>query len=399
MKKLAAAGAAITSLPEIAQALDERVRALRDDVLQTADDAALWRRVRKEFALNPGLVHFNCGSIGAMPRVVIDAVCGQVRRYEANPYDGAFDNAVAVRKKAADFLGAAIDEVALTRNTTEGMDCVATGLHLKEGDEVLTTNHEHGGGMICWQYLVKHHDVRMRYLKLPKIVKDTAQILELVEQNITERTRACSFSHVDTITGMQMPLAAISALTRPKGILLICDGAQGPGMLDVDVKALGVDTYASSSHKWMLAPRGSGLLYIRKEVQDRVQPVMFHQVSGEGQDYNAYGASSGTRNMANIHGHGVAMDFHNAIGRARIEGRCRALSRLVRERLRAIPALTLLTPEQEELSSAIVSFALDPARGKNSDIVTRFREEYNTILKAAQGTLPFVPAEHVPPPH
>ena len=399
MKKLAAAGAAITSLPEIAQALDERVRALRDDVLQTADDAALWRRVRKEFALNPGLVHFNCGSIGAMPRVVIDAVCGQVRRYEANPYDGAFDNAVAVRKKAADFLGAAIDEVALTRNTTEGMDCVATGLHLKEGDEVLTTNHEHGGGMICWQYLVKHHDVRMRYLKLPKIVKDTAQILELVEQNITERTRACSFSHVDTITGMQMPLAAISALTRPKGILLICDGAQGPGMLDVDVKALGVDTYASSSHKWMLAPRGSGLLYIRKEVQDRVQPVMFHQVSGEGQDYNAYGASSGTRNMANIHGHGVAMDFHNAIGRARIEGRCRALSRLVRERLRAIPALTLLTPEQEELSSAIVSFALDPARGKNSDIVTRFREEYNTILKPAQGTLPFVAAEHVPPPH
>ena len=95
--------------------------------------------------------------------------------------------------------------------------------------------------------------------------------------------------------------------------MLVCDGAQAPGMLNVDVKSLGVDTYASSSHKWMLAPKGSGLLYIRKEVQDRVQPLCVST------GYQAYTSASGTRNVAGILGHGLAMDLHNAIGRDRIE--------------------------------------------------------------------------------
>ncbi len=391
--------AAVVATAELSEALQNQIDLMRADLTKSTNENSIWKRVRREFALNPGLVHFNCGSIGAMPRVVVDAVCDHIRRSETNPYNGTFVNAVEVREKAAEFLGAEIDEVALTRNTTEGMDCVATGLHLQAGDEVLTTNHEHGGGMICWQYLAKHHGVSMNYLKLPKIIDSADQILNLIEQNLTERTRVCSLSHIDTITGMQMPLAAISAITRPRNILLVCDGAQAPGMLDVDVKALGVDTYASSSHKWMLAPRGSGLLYIRREVQDRVRPVMFHKIDSEDQDYNSYGASSGTRNMANIHGHGVAMDFHNTIGRPRIEMRCRALSRLAREGLSTIPALTLLTPQQEELCSGIVSFALDPAKGTNSEIVSRFRDEYSTILKPAQGTLPFVPTVHVSPPH
>ncbi len=285
--------------------------------------------------------------------------------------------------------GEAID----LRNTTEGMNLVATGLNLQKGDEVLTTNHEHGGGMVCWQYLAKHHGVKMRYIQMPNPVKNKADILVRIERHINKRTRVCSFSHIDTITGLQMPLAEIAEMTRPKGIIFVCDGAQAPGMLDVDVKALGVDAYASSSHKWMLAPKGTGLLYIRKEVQDRVHPIMLY--SG----YGVYSGSSGTRNVPQILGHGIAMDFHNAIGRPRIEARCRHLSRLVRDRLRDIPALTLLTPEHEELSSGVVTFALDPARGDRSEIVKRFWIEHNMVLKPAQGTYAYVPEEHVKGPH
>ncbi|MFT5089341.1 MAG: selenocysteine lyase/cysteine desulfurase [Candidatus Latescibacterota bacterium] len=397
VKSLAAAVATAQVLPGVGEALEQQVERLRDDLGTSVDDGKLWKRVRHEFTLNPGLVHFNCGSIGATPRLVIDAVASFMRQQEADPYHNEWGGIGAglevVREKAAEFLRASKDEVTLTRNTTEGMNLVASGLKLKRGDEILTTNHEHGGGMVCWQYLAKHHGVKMRYMEMPNPVKNKAEILERIESHISKRTRVCSFSHIDTITGLQMPMADIAQLTRPKDILLVCDGAQAPGMLNVDVKALGVDAYASSSHKWMLAPKGSGLLYVRKEAQERVQPIMLY--SG----YGSYSASVGTRNVPQILGHGVAMDFHNAIGRDRIEARCRQLSRLARARLRDISALTLLTPDQEELSSGVVSFALDKAKGDRGLIVKRFWDEHNIILKPAQGTYAYVPAEHVKGPH
>ena len=261
------------------------------------------------------------------------------------------------------------------------MNHVASGLDLQPGDEVLTTNHEHGGGMVCWQHLARTRGVVVRCIKMPNPVRDAAQILQLVEDHLTPRTRVCSFCHIDTITGLQMPLTAIAALTRPRDILLVCDGAQAPGMLNVDVKSLGVDTYASSSHKWMLAPKGTGLLYIRKDVQDRIRPVFTY--SG----YNAYSASSGTRNVPQIVAHGVAMEFHNTIGRPRIEARCRQLSAYARQRLAEIPQLTPITPSQRELSSGIVSFSL--TSGSHSEVVSALQKR-DIFLKPAQGTYAYV---------
>jgi selenocysteine lyase/cysteine desulfurase len=123
---------------------------------------------------------------------------------------------------------------------------------------------------------------------------------------------------------------------------------------------------------------------------------MFFHTGGTGKGLSAYGAASGSRNVPHILGHGVAIDFHNAIGRTNVETRCRALSQLVRQRLREIPALKLLTPEEPELSSGMVAFALDPAKGNNGEIFARFRAEHNIILKPAQGTYAYVPAEDVP---
>ena len=398
VKSLAAAMAAAQVLPEVGEALEQQVERLRTAVSAADSDAKLWQRVRKEFALNPGFIHFNSGSTGAPPRAVIDALCHYTRLDETDPYVNAFPTQDAVRMTAAEFIGADLGEVTLTRNTTEGMNMIATGLHLKPGDEVLTTNHEHAGGMICWQYLAKFHGVKMRYMEIPNPVRDKTQILELVEKNITRRTRACSFSHIDTMTGMQMPIAEIAAITRRKDIVLVCDGAQAPGMLDVDVKALGVDAYASSSHKWILAPKGSGLLYIRKEMQERIRPInVFNPIGAD--DFAIYSASSGAWNVPHNIAHGVAMDFHNAIGRTRVEMRCRELSWLVREHLRKIPALTLMTPEQKELSSGMVTFEIDPAVKTAAEVYSTFRTEHNIALKQGLTVYPYVPQEHVKGPH
>lgn len=352
---------------------------LRDEIAAARDEAAIWTRVRKEFLLNPGLVHLNTGSLGATPRRVLDAVAGWMYEVEGDPVSNVWGplghQMEEVRRKAAEFLGANLDEVAVTENTTSGMNAVAQGLStsLKPGDEILTTNHEHPGGAVCWEYLAKRIGVKLVPITMPAPVKDADQIVDLVAKHISPRTRVCSFSHVETITGLRMPLAEIASITRPKEILLICDGAQAPGMLKVDVKALGVDAYASSSHKWMLAPKGSGLLYIRKEAQERINPLVLST------GYQAYTAASGTRNVSQVLGHGVAMDFHNALGRDRVEARCRALATHLRQRLAENRALKLLTPTQEGLDSGIVTFSL--LNGNNAKVFERLRDEHNILVK------------------
>ena len=391
VKGLAAATAAAQLLPELAEGVGDRIQALRTDIDDAVGETDLWRRVRKEFQLNEGLVHFNTGSVGATPLVVTDAVSGYLNQLEGDPihnvWGGLGDQAEEVRARAAEFVGADMSEIAITRNTTEGMNQLATGIELNAGDEILTTNHEHGGGTCCWEYLHKHRGVQINYMKMPDPVRDKEHFLSIFEQHLTPRTRVVSLMHVDTITGMVYPLADVAKITRPRGILLICDGALAPGMLNINLKSLGVDAFACSSHKWLLAPKGSGLLYIRREIQDRIHPIGLY--SG----YTVYSASMGTRNVAHILGHGVAMNFHNALGRDRVEARCRQLSNRLRSQLLQIERLRLLTPMQPELSSGIVTFAVDGM--PSAEIVKQLFEEHNMIVKNAQGTYAYAtdPAE------
>ncbi len=357
------------------------LESLEADLAET-DEARRWKLIRDSVTLDPGLVHLNTGSLGAMPRQVQEGLTGFVRELERHPVSKTWGEmgklAELVRTQAAGFIGAERDEVAITGNTTEGMNMVASGLKLKPGDEVLTTNHEHAGGLSCWEYLAQHNGVRIVQIKMPVPLRDKAQFLELVERHITDRTRVCSLCHVDTLTGMRLPLREISEILRPRDILLICDGAQGPGMLNVNVKALGVDTYASSSHKWMLAPKGSGLLYIRKEVQNRVQPIGLHA------GFGVYSASSGTRNIPHILAHGLAMDFHNAIGRDKVERRCRELSGHLRGRLQRLKWLELITPPEDALASGMVTFRLK--KGNSAKLVHKLEAERRIVLKAVPQT-------------
>ncbi len=383
VKTLAAATLPWSRLSGTAHALEE----LEKDLAAAGEGASRWSRLRQEFQLKPGFAHFNTGSCGAAPKAVTEAVARYSHELEGDPVRNTFGGLGSrmedVRRLAADFLGADLSETALTRNTTEGMNGVATGIDWEPGDEVLTTNHEHGGGMVCWQHVRKHRGVVVKYLKMPTPLRDKDEFLDLLERHLTPRTRVCSLMDVDTITGLRYPLADVARITRPRGVLLVCDGAQSPGMLDVDVKALGVDTFASSSHKWMLAPKGSGLLYIRRQVQDRVQPVFLY--SG----YGGYSASSGTRDVAGILGHGVAMEFHNLLGRDRVEARCRELSARLRGHLEGIPKVRILTPEQPELSGGILTFSVDGLSA--SLLASRLLEEHDMAVKVAQGTYAFVP--------
>jgi len=383
----AASLAAVGFLPRISRGAAGGFEALRRDLAGAGAGGSFWQRVRREFLLAPGLIHLNCGSAGATPRLVVDAVAGCLRELESDPVHqlyGPMGQAMeAVRRHAAAFLGADESEVAITRNTTEGMNLIASGLRLKAGDEVLTTTHEHSGGMSCWQYLAERDGVSIVQVKMPAPPKDKAEILQLVSDAITPRTRVCSVSHVTMATGLQMPIRDIAAIVRPKGILLVVDGAQAPGMLAVDVRALGADAYASSSHKWLLAPKGSGLLYVRREAQDRIKPICLRAGN------SVYSPSSGTRNVPSVLGHGLALDFIEAIGRDSVAARCRELQARLRGRLEKVAGLRLLTPADPELSSAMFAVALE--KGRNSEVAERLQKEYRIVVKTVPPTLAVAP--------
>lgn len=369
-------------LPELVAGVDEHLARLRTD-LDSVSGSQRWARLQQEFSLDPDLLHFNTGSTGASPSIVGQAMARAQAQIDADPAANTFAGGVAdgmehTRARAARLLGADLDEVSLTRNSTEGMTQVALGLDLQAGDEVLTTHREHGGGVVGWEYLRQRIGIRINYVRLPLKVRDAQQVLDIVAAHLTPRTKAVSLMHVDTNTGTVYPLAQIAQITRPRGILLICDGAHAPGMLRVDVKALGVDTYASSSHKWLLAPKGNGLLYVRRDVRDRVQPVLLF--SGP----QAYSASSGTRDVVGVLGHGVAIDFHNAVGSDRVEARCRQLNAHLRARLLEHPHLRVVTPDQPELSSGILAVGVE--RMHAADVVRRLRDEYRVTVKATQAT-------------
>ena len=364
-------------MPWVAEATRD-LADLRRDLAVAPDDDAFWKEVRSRFLLRPGLVHMNSATIGATPRPVVSAYTDFLWEVESNPQDQVFGAAGEqrmedVRARAASFLGADMDEVVLTRNTTEGMNHIAQGLRLEPGDQILSTDHEHPGGSVCWEWLAERTGAEIVRIEMPATATSADQVVELVKRHLTPRTRVCSFSHVSTITGLVMPMAAIAEATRPRGILLVCDGAQAPGMLNVDVHALGVDTYASSSHKWMLAPKGSGLLYVRKEVQERVRPLSLRT------GYQVYTASGGTRNVAGILAHGVAMDFHDTLGRDRVEARCRELRRHVQGALRGVDGVKAITPVDEALCGGILTISLE--RGDAGRIRNTLADDYDIVLK------------------
>jgi selenocysteine lyase/cysteine desulfurase len=373
LRRMTAAVAATPSLLEATRDLG----GFREALEEAQDEDAFWREVRSQFLLRPGLIHMNSATIGATPRPVLSALTGFLWETESDPQNQVFGpphlRMDQVREKAAEFLGASLTEVALTRNTTEGMNMVAQAVDLRAGGQILTTNHEHPGGSVCWEHVAERDGAEIVRIEMPVPVESADQVVDLVSSHLTARTRVCSFSHVCTVTGLVMPLARIAALTRPRDIVLVCDGAQAPGMLDVDVRALEVDTYASSSHKWMLAPKGTGLLYIRDEVQDRVRPLFLR--SG----FEAYTASSGTRNVATVLAHGVAMDFHDTIGRGRVEARCRELGTRLRGRLEAMDGLTILTPRDDTLSGGILTISLQHADYR--EVRRIMLEDYGFVLK------------------
>ncbi len=312
-----------------------------------------------DFLFSPGLHYLQTGSLGPTPRPVLEQAIAFWRELERNPTAvgyGAQEQAMdEVRHRAAGFLGCGTDELVLTRCTTDGMNQVAQGLRLSAGDRVLTTDQEHPGGRSCWDYLARTAGVGIDVVPIAPEAHDPEAIVAAFARALTPRTRVLSFSHLLSSTGLRMPVRALSLLARDRGCLSVVDGAQAAGGIAVDVKALGCHAYATSGHKWMLGPKGTGLLYLSAELGDRVDPIQLQ--AGRA----AYSASSGVTSLPSVLGLGAAIDYVEAIGIGAIEAHNLRLRERVRAGLARLPRVMLVGAPDGPQATPLVSYRLPPA--------------------------------------
>ena len=318
--------------PTLLAQLAKAPASLPDPGLYKSNEDAYWAEMRKQFLIPEDEIYLNNGTVGSSPapvlRAVFDGYNSTEKMDQSDPEDYPIWGYAAwneFRDPLAEFVGCTRDEIALVRNATEANSYIANGIDMQPGDEVLMTDQEHPGGEHPWNLRAKRYGVVVKKVTLPKPVKDANQVLSSFNDAITPRTRVMFFSHITTATGAVLPAKELCALARTKGILSAVDGAHVTGMMRLTLHDLGCDLYSSSPHKWLQAPKGSGFLYVRDEVIDRV----WNTIATEGWNEPKLRAERfqriGSSNVPSLWGLRAAIKMANDIGMDRIERRHRQM--------------------------------------------------------------------------
>ncbi|NOY79108.1 MAG: aminotransferase class V-fold PLP-dependent enzyme [Calditrichaeota bacterium] len=336
-----------------------------------------WELVRKEFSLTHDRIYFNTGGLGPSPRYVMDAVMNMMRKVNeiSETEHHIFGD---IRKQAAAFLGCDADELAFTRNATEGMNIIARGaaqgMGLKAGDEIILTTHEHPGGAMPWLALKNDLGVKIR---LMDPVADPDENLKRILRLVTPKTKGISISHVTCTLGYKFPVKEICAAVHERGLFCALDGAQAIGMFPVNLHDIGCDFYTTSGHKWLLGPKGTGIVYIRRGIRKKFVPEFVGAYSNSDYDLDkvilkylssADATEYGTRSAPLVAGIGAAINFMDTIGMNRVAEHGRELAGHFKQEVQKIPNVSVLTPMSWDTSNSIATFKI---KGLNyRDVVT-----------------------------
>jgi isopenicillin-N epimerase len=312
-----------------------------------------WAALREEFLVAPGHAYLNTATLGSPPRAALDALARGYRELAADPetrrteFYGRVEQ--SVRPLLARLLGADPAEIALTTSASESLYLAAEGIPLEPWDEVLYTNLDHPAGIEPWKIRARDGGIAVREVALPSPFTSGRQVIDRITAALTPRTRVLSFCHV-TRGGHLFPAKELCALARGRGIVSLIDGAQALGMMQVDLDDLGCDLYAASPHKWLLAPSGNGLLYVRRGMQERLRSL-YAGPWKPGADARRY-EPIGTYALPVRAAMGPALELFERVGLAAIEARNRELSEYLRAGLDGIPRVRRVSPSSREVTSA-----------------------------------------------
>jgi selenocysteine lyase/cysteine desulfurase len=375
-----------------------RVRAL-DDVLdashavagQTAGDTATnesyWGQIQRAFALDRTLINLNTGHHCSQPTVVLDAVKRYLDMENLAPvyYAGLINrNQETVRRELAMEFGCDTEEMAITRNASESLQILQNGLDLSSGDEVITTEQDYPRMLTTWDQRMRRDKIRVTRLQFP--VPTTGDVLYgLFEKAITPKTKVLHFCHITNLTGQLFPVQRICRMARARGITTIVDGAHAGAHFPYKLTDLECDAYAVSLHKWLLAPFGTGILFVRK---DRIASWWPLQAAPATSDTNIRKFEEiGTSPMAPKLGISDALAFHRAIGAERKAARLYYLTMRWAAPLQKEPRIRMFSSLKPGETWGMATVGID---GMEAGKISSFLfDKYRIIVAGlAQGPMP-----------
>jgi len=324
--------------------------------------------IRKDFPiLKTGIIYLDSTASSLTPEPVLNRMLQYYHEYRANVERGvhrlstrASEEYEAARKKVADFINArSTSEIIMTRNTTEGINLVASGLKWKKGDKIVTSVLEHHSDFIVWLRVRDRYKAQIELVCPRKPLKEGILELKDFDEAIDDRTRLVAITHVSNVLGVIQPVKEITKIAHDHGAYVVVDAAQSVPHMKVDVQRLGCDFLAFSGHK-MCAPTGSGVLYMRKEIAGEVEPLIIGGGSIEdvGTDYYRLAASprrfeGGTPDVAAVIGLGAAVDYLSEIGMGKIEAHGAKLVKKTYDGLRSLSNVEVYGPEPERRVSIV----------------------------------------------
>jgi len=345
------------AVPDVLASLAGRTGSPQD----VAADESYWFKVQQAFTVDRSIVNLNSGGVSPSPAVALEAMKRHLDYSNTAPAHAMWrvlePQREGVRARLARAFAADIEEVAITRNASEGLQICQFGIDLKAGDEVLATNQDYPRMLNTFKQRERREGIVLRTFPIPVPCEDAAEIVKRYEQNITAKTKLILTCHVINLTGLILPVKEIVALGRSKGVPVIVDGAHAFAHFPFAHRDLDCDYYASSLHKWLFAPVGTGLLYVRKAKIPSLWPLM---ASAKEQDADIRKFEEiGTHPAANALAIAEALTFHDGIGPERKAARLRLLRDRWADRLSRHDRVKLLTCRKPGLACGITTFAIE----------------------------------------
>src|SRR6266404_5752246 len=338
---------------------------------QAAIDEDFWFEIQKAFTVTRGIINLNNGGVSPSPRLVTEALVRYIWQQEdATAYTMwqiLEPQSETIRTGLAELFGCDREEIAITRNASESLETLLLGLDLKSGDEVLTTTQDYGRMLTTIRQREQREGIKLNLIKIPIPPKNIDEITAAFQRAMTPRTRLIQIAHQVNITGQITPVKAVCEMARAHGVETIVDGAHSFAQFDFKQKDLDCDYFGTSLHKWLYAPKGTGLLYIKRDKIAKIWPLMAAE-SKQANDIRKF-EEIGTHSAAPKLAIGEALLFHNGIGAKRKEARLRYLSRYWMSRLKDVPKIRFNTSLDPSQMCAITNVHIE---GTNPEAVVKY---------------------------
>ncbi len=348
--------------PVFASEMEQQLYGIKNKSIQeVTNDEDFWHYIRECFSVSQSIINLNNGGVSPQPKVVQEAHIDNYRLCNQGPSYFMWrildQGREPLRAKLANYAGCSIEEVAINRNSTEGLNTIIFGLNLKAGDEVVLTHYDYPNMMNAWRQREQRDGIKLIWIDLDFPIEDEQQIVNAYSNAITSKTKIVHITHMINWVGQLLPARKIADMAHSKGCEVVCDGAHTFSHIDYKIPDLDCDYFATSLHKWTCAPFGSGMMYIKKNKIKKVWALLSND-KPESDDIRKF-ESIGTRSFASEMAIGTAIDFQNHIGIQRKQARLNYLRNYWTEKVLHLPNVKFKSSHKPQWACAIAHFAID----------------------------------------